>query len=345
MIPQTGEEILSAFDDKFTASKEHAKNWPTRKQGGHTGAVSAPDAATDTDKPGTSLHEDERADLDAALAESLEETPARDEDKPRTSLHEDERADLMVALAESLETPARDKPKASLQDVLRRFDEDEAGIDMERALANSIETPTGVESSDVPPVDTLATDALRWKAERERRSAMVMESQLGILNRSGVGMSRPVDSVPQQRDFPVDSVPQQRDFPVDSVPQQRDFPDSVPQQRDSDSRSSATSRSTPSRSSATSRTSTPSRSSATPARSSATSQWTPARSSATSQWTPARSSATSRSTPSRSRATLRWTPSRCNSARRQQQRRYAEFKFIVQQSLYFYKSVLYVREP
>ena len=200
MIPRTGDEILSAFEVALSASEEHAKN--RRKQDGHTGADSAPDAATDTDKPGTSVHEDERADLDAALAESLEETPARDEDKPRTSLQEDERAYLDPALSESLETRSR----TSLQDVLRRFDEDEARIDMERALANPIETPTGVESSDVPPVDTLATDALRWKAEVTRRGAML-------------GMSRPVDSGPQQSDSPMDCGPQQSESPMDSAQQ------------------------------------------------------------------------------------------------------------------------------
>ena len=226
MIPQTGDEILSAFEVALSASEEHAKN--RRKQGGHAGADSAPDAATDTDKPVTYLQEDERADLDAAFAESLEETPTRDEDKPRTSLHEDERADLDAALAESLETPARDedKPRTSLQDVLRRFDEDEARIDMERALANSIVTPTGVESSDVPPVDTLAADYLHWEAEVKRRAAML-----------GLGMSRPVDSGPQQSGSPMDSA-QQSDSPMDCGPQQSDSPvdspmDSVPQQSES----------------------------------------------------------------------------------------------------------------
>ena len=77
-------------------------------------------------------------------------------------------------------------------DVVRSLDEDEEQRDLQQALANSLEAPAGVESSDISSIDALAKEAERWKKERERRAAALMEDQMGILNRSLGAVSRPV---------------------------------------------------------------------------------------------------------------------------------------------------------
>ena len=130
--------------------------------------------------------------------------------------------------------PVPVRKRQSLADIVRQFDEEDEQEDLARALANSLETPAGVESVDIPAT-SLAVDAERWEAEvarraealgissagelvkdagrrketdqeRVKRVGAVMEEQLALLNSTRFATARPAEPVVPEAESTEDPV-------------------------------------------------------------------------------------------------------------------------------------------